>query len=316
MPDNNKCFSCSNEHTKELPYKNVKYYTEFGWKDVFDNRRLYLCDKCGFGYNLPFLTREVLDHFYDVEFIKKRKKYFFQSYFKFRPDINLLYRIMKFLSYASLKNNTPTFLDFGGGRGSSCENFRELYPKSKIFIDDSICYLPILKRRKLERKSLLNFQDESIDLIFSSHTFEHFNASDIDEILATIYKKLKKGGSIFIEVPNDDLKNFIDQDIYNEGSHLVHYSKTSLTNFVKRAGLKIDHVSTVGNDRKLGNGGSFKVSIDYLTSYKFSRMIERVKHFLGNNKNIILGRPFKHNFYQKIAISNQKGELIQLIATK
>ena len=63
----------------EIPYKNVKFYTEYGWKDVFDNRTLHFCNLCGFAYNLPFLSRETLEHFYDVEFIKKRKKYYYQK---------------------------------------------------------------------------------------------------------------------------------------------------------------------------------------------------------------------------------------------
>ncbi|MEN9202537.1 MAG: methyltransferase domain-containing protein [Thermostichus sp. DG02_3_bins_51] len=48
------------------------------------------------------------------------------------------------------------------------------------------------------------FEDESIDQIYASHVVEHFGAAEVRVALADWYRVLKKGGKLFVAVP--DLK--------------------------------------------------------------------------------------------------------------
>ncbi len=84
---------------------------------------------------------------------------------------------------------------------------------------------------------------EKFDFVSLFHVFEHMD-NPINDLRA-IYKKLKKGGKIFIEVPHArdflihflNLKEFKDFTFWSE--HLILHTKESLTKFIKAAGFKI-----------------------------------------------------------------------------
>ena len=48
----------------------------------------------------------------------------------------------------------------------------------------------------------LPFKDNSIDLIYCSHTFEYFDRDECKDVLAKWYKKLKPGGVLRLAVPD------------------------------------------------------------------------------------------------------------------
>ena len=308
------CYSCKN-NTVEVEYKNLEYYSEYG-QDIFQEKKLRLCKRCGFSYAWPFIPREKLDYFYEHEFLKRRKKYYSQSYYKFKPNIDMLYRLIKLVSQSKLNTNKPVYLDFGGGAGGSCENFRYMFPDAKIFCDDSNCYLPILKRKNIIQKSLGQFNENSIDLIFSSHTFEHFNAEDIQPILKKITSKLKSNGSIFIEVPHDNNIKYEKTYIYNGGPHLVYYSKKSLVNFLENVGLKIISAQTVGNKSELSGPTTYENSVEYIEVRSLKKTVSKIKNFITNYIKSYLNIAEEGNFYNKMTLENDEGEFIQIIASK
>lgn len=47
-----------------------------------------------------------------------------------------------------------------------------------------------------------NFKDNSIDLIYASHFLEYFNIDECMELLKSWWKKLKKGGELYLSVPD------------------------------------------------------------------------------------------------------------------
>ncbi len=69
---------------------------------------------------------------------------------------------------------------------------------------------------------------------FSSHTFEHINANDLNSLLYKIKKKLSNEAIIYIEVPNDNFIDFKDKEKINEGVHVCHFSKDSLSKLVSK----------------------------------------------------------------------------------
>jgi predicted SAM-dependent methyltransferase len=48
----------------------------------------------------------------------------------------------------------------------------------------------------------LDFPDNSIDLIYASHTIEHFSHREIQSILSEWHRVLKPGGRLFLSVPD------------------------------------------------------------------------------------------------------------------
>lgn len=313
------CYCCQSNNLEELKYYNVSNYAEFGWQKYFDNRTLHLCKDCGFAFNLPFISTNDLNDFYTKYFIKKRKKYFTENLFNFlyRPDISIIYRMFYFLSHVDIKNEKPIFLDFGGGRGNTAENFKSFFKNSEVFCDDSSTYDKILKRKGIGIKKLNEFQDCSIDLIHSSHVVEHFNANEIKPILNLLHKKLSNEGYIFIETPNDNISKYKERKIYSQGPHLVHYSLNTLIKFFKDSNFRIIDARVVGHNRNMVDQDiPFNKSAEYLSKITFKNIYSKFRNFLGNNKNIILQKTWRHFLDPKLFIHNKSGSIIQLIAKK
>lgn len=50
--------------------------------------------------------------------------------------------------------------------------------------------------------ALLDFPDDSIDLVYASHTIEHFPHREIQSVLSEWHRVLKPGGRLFLSVPD------------------------------------------------------------------------------------------------------------------
>lgn len=61
----------------------------------------------------------------------------------------------------------------------------------------------------------LPYSDNSIDIIYSSHTIEYFNRTEVKEVLSIWYNKLKPGGILRLAVPNFEVlaKLYIENKI-------------------------------------------------------------------------------------------------------
>ncbi|MFY0651326.1 MAG: methyltransferase domain-containing protein [Cyclobacteriaceae bacterium] len=88
------------------------------------------------------------------------------------------------------------------------------------------------------------FLDNSVDLIYTSHVFEHFNNSELKFILSEIRRVLKKEGELIVCVPNAelffDLYNNFDK---NQADKLCaykpafqFYSKIDVVNYIAYMG--------------------------------------------------------------------------------
>ncbi len=95
-----------------------------------------------------------------------------------------------------------------GARFAKIPLFRELNRKLRFLDTDwsEKIYLHDVSRR-------LPFEDSSVDVIYTSHTLEHFSKEDGLRLLSECHRVLRNNGKIRIIVP--DLRRFVDE--YVEG---------------------------------------------------------------------------------------------------
>lgn len=67
-----------------------------------------------------------------------------------------------------------------------------------------------------------NNNKEAYDIITSWHVFEHLPENTIDKLLQNMYKCCKKGGKIFIEVPNGN-DELLKIDKYKRINYMIHH---------------------------------------------------------------------------------------------
>jgi 2-polyprenyl-3-methyl-5-hydroxy-6-metoxy-1,4-benzoquinol methylase len=125
-----------------------------------------------------------------------------------------------------------SILDFGCGHGSFLLKIKD-YAADVTGIELQESFIKKLSENGISAyNSLDSVEDESIDVIFLFHVFEHL--PDPLTTLAEIKKKLKKGGVLILEVPhaNDFLLSFIKSEAFRKftlwSQHLILHTKESI----------------------------------------------------------------------------------------
>ena len=154
-------------------------------------------------------------------------------------------RILEWIKSKSSRHGlklTGSLLDFGCGNGSFLGEFHRLFPEWRLTgleMDDSnqstIESIPNATHRAGTIDSLL----EAYDLISMVHVLEHL-VNPIN-FLVQIRKKLRPGGSLFIEVPNLMTSPF-DLFIFD---HCTHFTMESLRWILWKSGFQVTNTSTV-----------------------------------------------------------------------
>jgi len=126
-------------------------------------------------------------------------------------------------------------LDFGCEYGDFLKSTKDLV-RTSIGIELTIGLVKQIRKMGIRAEQDLNLvEDNSIDTIFCFHCLEHIENQR--EILKLIYKKLKFGGKIILEVPhaNDFLlhnsKKFMRFSLWSE--HLILHTHQSLKLFLE-----------------------------------------------------------------------------------
>jgi len=238
--NNLKCIVCNSK--KILIYSNSSIYAQVSsdCKPVNESCVLLECMNCSFVFKkidkVFISTINKIYSNYDVyyqgggsEQIVFSEKY--KCHMK-RSDI-----ISKSLNLMSVLPNNGCLIDIGCGNGSFLRSF------GSIFNDWNLYGLELENKHEKEISSIANFKklfvgraeklDGVYDLISLIHTLEHI-MSPLSTLI-NLSKNLKKGGFLFIQVPDSE-ENPFDLII---ADHVSHFSKHTLTSLLTKAGYEI-----------------------------------------------------------------------------
>jgi SAM-dependent methyltransferase len=283
--DLTKCPICGHEHTEiiEDTLGEQPFFIE--WKDdhVFKNRRLSKCQKCESVFVPEFLSNEDLSSFYaDIYKNYHAPKHSPHDIFhsKYHP---------RYLSQANAINKSINLED-----GMRCleigANVTSISPALSNFVKHDFFYYDqydsdIIANYGGERLGEYFTSDSTIndiDLIVSSHVFEHINPSELQGTIEAITKSLKPGGHVFIEVPND-----VDRGIF-DAPHTLFYSIKGLSDLFENKGLEMVmcHKSPVIKTKNIPGSGSNNNSKKLSTRLK-EILFNIFLPILGNNNIFI-----------------------------
>jgi len=132
-----------------------------------------------------------------------------------------------------------TVLDFGAGY---CDFINLIEAKDKIAYDiwDGIKQYadPDVRTvigREGDFQALESIDDDSVDVIFASNIFEHFEVSDLDVVLEVLKRKLTKNGTLIALQPN---YYYAYRMYFDDYTHKSVWTHTSLTDYFSSQGFE------------------------------------------------------------------------------
>lgn len=212
--------------------------------------QISLCQKCTLGITTPRPDTNRLGGYYQSE------EYISHSG-KSSGGIGFLYKIARSFSLNWKKklvqkhNLTGTILDFGCGSGEFLNTMlRNGWQVTGVEPSDSARLKSEILTKQKTCDSLVAISEKKFDVITAWHVVEH--VPDLPETFLKLKSLLKKGGTIFIAVPNYQSP---DAAFYKEHwagydvpRHLWHFSKKSMNLLLESAGLKLIDITPMKLD--------------------------------------------------------------------
>ncbi len=253
------------------------------------------CSNCGLIFQNPRFSDAEINDFYkeeyytgsaDFSYIDERVNFKHSSYVWDK-------RIKKLKKYLKTEpNNSPRFLDIGcsfGGLLQRAQNFG-FEPYGIDISDYSVTYA----REKLGLNNVVcgefnpdMYTENFFDIITMVEVIEH--VKNPEKIIKGIYKVLKPGGIVLLQTANMDgvqAKKGGSEYHYFLPGHLFYFSKTTLLEYLKKAGFsdsKVFHGVDFGLLPKLRKStGSFKNWYDYFKWLRISYYHLKSQVHLGN----------------------------------
>jgi len=243
---------------KAAPYLNSAEPLSKTSKEVFAGTDLYFCESCGFGFVHPPVSREKLSDYYASQYRNPEARYGVEQgtivFDKYVISTRSLAQIMLARMYRQLGPG-DSFLDIGGGNGYSCHAVSMLCPGTDLNVVEPDEH----SRRFLESLGVTLYTGSfngtpvrgldsmTFSCILMSHVLEHYNAGDIQDVLAHV-KKLMAEDSIFIcEVPVEDVHAHLGRR-NAVVPHLSHFTRESFSIALQKAGFRILYLERAGQD--------------------------------------------------------------------
>lgn len=202
-------------------------------EELFIFKKIYLCQYCNLGFVMPQIIQASLNKFY----LKKYWNEFRNSEYPVDNDDEKINYLKNYVHNVDLK----LILEVGPGSGNFYLKFKKHFINTKqkinyIGVDLSDSSKHIKDSIYIYQKDTSEIINSSIDLIIMIQSIEHF--INIKEIENKIFKKLKKGGLIYIETPN---YNDYYYKNYQKGwvPHTLFFNIKSLTQLAKNNNFKI-----------------------------------------------------------------------------
>lgn len=226
-----KCYLCGNEE-HELLSEKIRYNAP---------RKAWKCRNCGLVFLHPQMTPEEEEEFYKKEYgeiFSAEKGTTPADLFEARaPDAKIYYGLVK--DYLSKDNEC---LELGAAAGSFLAVIKDNV-KSVMGVEPHDLLRQFCEDKDLKMASSLDeLGDKKFDRIFMFFLMEHLG--DPIGYLKKVKSVLKKGGKLFIEVPNVDdvllsvynIPKF--REFYFTPAHQFYYSKKSLLAILKKSGFE------------------------------------------------------------------------------
>lgn len=202
------CESCSNDSydkklyydIKRLSIKNlIKHYIklimgkkEFVLNKLFNKKYIYQCKSCKLGVIYDKPTQKELDKYYAQYYWNNYRETNFQLLPIDERAISQVQYISKNIRDYSFEN----ILEFGSGHGKLSRSFNNQFSVKKFnFVEPDKNFYNYYKKELKNvfcTNHLVNVENESCNIILSSHSIEHI--SDINALFTLFFNKLKWGG--------------------------------------------------------------------------------------------------------------------------
>jgi len=233
---------------RNCPTCNKNDYSDVFQKDYFDIVR---CNNCQLVYTNPIFDDEHYKETYQSDD--------YQEIVKDLGEESHIYRVNRFgkerveILSKFLPEKKIKYLDVGCSTGFVVEAAKNIgWDATGIDLNPSAIKFGKSRGLNLKNKSLdeITFKKESFDVISLFDVLEHL--PNPIEIVSQALDYLKKGGLIFIYVPNWDSASRIllgkDAHFIWPTHHLNYYTPTTIRNFLDGFDLKVNYLVTEGLD--------------------------------------------------------------------
>jgi len=245
--NNKNCAICGSQELRRINYKNT-------WSDLFKNKFILVCDKCGFGCIDPKIdANAILDFYKDVYRGKGSPHYVDFSKQKPSKAFNRARSISQLLLGAQYLEHKSkyNFLDIGSGLGKSFISANEiLHGNVNLYTIEQDKNAKIYYQHYFKSLVILDdFSelDDDMDIILMSHSLEHFDIKDMRGLFLQVHQVLAENGIMIIEVPHADFrdKNYEDNRP-KDVPHLSFFSLESLRMLVESFDFELCFIDTAG----------------------------------------------------------------------
>ena len=307
-----KCSICLNEENN-TPYKIREMM--FGLRDIFDYFQCGNC-QCIQIKKIP----ENLEKYYPNDYYSftntdnkiKKLSYFKQLQYEYLSGNNksILGAIASFkyksllydwCNVLELRDKNAKILDVGCGGGDLLKQLENVgftnLTGADPFIKEDIYYS---KNVNIYKKSVYELT-ETYDVIMLHHSLEHMDKQA--EVIAKLYKLLRKDGKLFIRIPiySKPLFERYGVDLVNLDAprHLFVHSMKSITYLLENQGFKVVNTTFDANVFDIIISEQYKKDIT---------LFDKEKSYITNIKNSMF-TPKEHKIFRKqMEEYNRRGE--------
>lgn len=334
MKDMEFCPICSSNLDKE---KILEYLTSQKEKDTFfSNRKIQLCNECGFGFVEAGIPQSELDQFYKTtyrkhnELVENTISASFNSFSYSTRAISQLLLAKAFRTFHKGEN----FLDIGAGIGMPFHIAKMLAMEMNFFaIEPDDCCYSFLKNLDAEiypfsfgKDTIKHFGGEKFHLIVMSHILEHFNGEDVIAILKNVRFLLADDAIFLCEVPLCNLVKYAKYR-HSDTPHLSFFSKDSLRKALEGSGFNVEFINCAGRDiidcwKQTQTGLSEQITENKMDNFKakFKNYVSKLPNSIKTSTKYIANKVNFPSIYKLLSDKDfQYGdnrECIRAIATK
>jgi len=210
------------------------------------------CARCGLVFTNPMPTQKFLDYFYSSGLYRGLYKGFLKANSKFVEIDKSKERALERISFAERiamdkieANISINVLDFGCSEGTFPKEFKLKHPTIMAYGLE-----PGNSFSSINKENIDGMFDQAEDippqirfnLITMWHVLEHLR--NPLNVLKQLVSTLDKNGKIIIEVPDYTIHSSRNRPFHI--GHVYHFTDTTLTKLLYKAGLKIAHIGRTG----------------------------------------------------------------------